>query len=70
VKSARINGVTHLIVNKVDVLEEVNCWKVKFNNELNDLGDKKTFTRFVNHVMTNKVESIKQIFLSESPEDI
>ena len=70
VRSARINGVTHLIVNKVDVLEEVNCWKVKFNNELNDLGDKKTFTRFVNHVMTNKVESIKQIFLSESPEDI
>jgi len=70
VKSARINGVTHLIVNKVDVLEEVDCWKVKFKNKLNDLKDKKEFTQFINHHMAHEVDSIKTIFLSESPEDI
>jgi adenylosuccinate synthase len=32
-KGANINGVTDLIINKVDVLREVNRWVVRYNND-------------------------------------
>lgn len=70
VRSARINGVTHLIVNKLDILEEVGIWKVKLNNETRVLKDKREFIQLVTEVMTSSVEPLKNIFYSTSPEDI
>ena len=70
VRSARINGVTHLIVNKLDILEEVGVWKVKLNNETRVLKDKREFIQLITEVMSKKVESLKNIFYSSSPEDI
>lgn len=31
-KAININGITHLVVNKMDVLKELNCWKVRYND--------------------------------------
>lgn len=70
VRSARINGVTHLIVNKLDILEEVGVWKVKLNNETRALKDKREFIQLITEVMSKKVEPLKNIFYSSSPEDI
>jgi len=70
VRSARINGVTHLIVNKLDVLEEVGVWKIKTNDRIEALSDKKEFIQFITEQMTRKTESIKNIYYSTSPEDI
>lgn len=70
VRSARINGVTHLIVNKLDILEEVGVWKVKLNNETRVLKDKREFIQLITEVMSKKVEPLKNIFYSSSPEDI
>ena len=33
-KGAKINGITHLIINKMDILRDVNAWRVRYNNEL------------------------------------
>lgn len=70
VRSARINGVTHLIVNKLDILEEVGVWKFKINDKVETLSDKKEFVQLITEIMTKKVESIKNIYYSTSPEDI
>ena len=70
VKSARLNGVTHLIVNKIDVLEEVGVWKFKMDGKLRELSSKTEFIQNITSQMTSKVESINRIFYSESPEEI
>lgn len=70
VRSARMNGVTYLIVNKLDILEKVGVWNVKVDNETRELGDKRDFIRFITEVMTKKVETLKNIHYSSSPEDI
>jgi adenylosuccinate synthase len=70
VRSARINGVTHLIINKVDVLEQVGVWKLKIGGELKTLSNKKEFIQTITSVMTQKTESVNRIMYSESPEDI
>lgn len=33
-KAIQINGVTSLIVNKMDVLKQLNCWKVRYDDEI------------------------------------
>ena len=70
VKSATINGVTDLIVNKMDVLEKANVWKLKLNGKLETCADKKQFIQTITSVMTQKTESVNRITYSESPEDI
>lgn len=70
VKSARLNGVTHLIVNKIDVLEEVGVWKLKMDGKIKELSSKTEFIQSITSQMTSKVESINRIFYSESPEEI
>jgi adenylosuccinate synthase len=70
VRSARINGVTHLIMNKLDVLEEVGVWKFKINNRVEAVSDKREFIQLVTELMTTKLNTIKNIYYSTSPEDI
>jgi adenylosuccinate synthase len=70
VRSARINGVTHLIVNKLDVLEEVGVWKVKANDRIEALSDKKQFIQLITEIMMKRVDTLRNIYYSTSPEDI
>jgi adenylosuccinate synthase len=70
VKSARINGVTHLIVNKVDVLDELNVWKVKKDGETLDLQSEKHFKNYIVDLLRKKVDTIRNVAFSGSPETI
>lgn len=47
IKAFRISGVTELIVNKMDVLQNVNCWKIISNNEVIDLQTEENFKLFL-----------------------
>lgn len=65
-KANLINDVNKLIVNKMDVLQQVNCWKVRFNDD--SILDLETEENFKNYLTTMfpKIE----IFFSYSPERI
>lgn len=69
-RSAIINGVTHLVVNKIDILEQVGVWKLKLNGEVQTLPSKKHFIQKITSVVTEKIPSVNRILYSESPEDI
>jgi adenylosuccinate synthase len=63
-KAIDINGVTCLIVNKMDILRKVNYWKViKDNNEI-DLKTEKNFKKFI------KKEVFHDVIFSDRPDRI
>lgn len=70
IRSAKINGVSHVVINKLDVLEEVGVWKLIHNKDLLDLENKSDFTRFVVNTVIKEVDTMKRVIMSESPEDI
>jgi adenylosuccinate synthase len=70
VKAARINGVTDLIINKTDVLQEVNSWKIYKDGKLFDFQDEDRFVDFVKHYLLSKCTNIEDVIFSYSPNDI
>lgn len=46
-KAIKMNGVNRLIVNKVDVLRQVDVWKAKVRGELLEFNDEKNFCAFL-----------------------
>jgi adenylosuccinate synthase len=70
VRSAKLNGVTHVVINKVDILEEVGTWKLVQDKQTVDLENKIQFTRHVSNYLFSQVETMKNIFFSESPKQI
>jgi adenylosuccinate synthase len=70
IKSCNINGVTHLIVNKMDILEEVGEFKlIKNKKELNFVDKEFYKIYFENEIKTN-CGLIREIIFSESYEKI
>lgn len=70
VRAIRVNGVTCLIVNKVDVLEEVGVWRVYVNGELRDLEDKRSFAEFLSRHIVKNCETVSSIKFSTTPDGI
>ena len=69
-RSAILNGVSHVVLNKVDILEKVNTWKVIKDKKIVDLKNKEEFTRTVSNSLIETVKTLKNIYFSESPKDI
>jgi len=71
-KAMDINGVTDLIINKVDVLREVGKWNLRsYKNDsiFLQLGTEKTWKQYVEKYLTATDPDLKVIF-SDSPERI
>ena len=69
-RSAKLNSVTDLIINKVDILEDVGVWKLVYEKNLLEFKDKIEFTRFITNTAVKEVETVKRFHFSESPKDI
>ena len=74
-KAANINGVTHLVVNKMDVLEEVNRWTVyDYTGTCRDDEAKVSFlgeVGFTNHIQQAfRNTTIDNFYFSRSPQEI
>lgn len=67
VKAARINGVTSLIVNKTDILQQLNIWKLYQNGELIDLESEDRFIYFVKQHILKNCPDVEDIVFSYSP---
>lgn len=70
IKAVRINGVSELIVNKTDILQEVNYWNVIVDGKVIDLGNEEVFKRVVGDTIIQNCESVGQIKFSFTPNDI
>jgi adenylosuccinate synthase len=70
VRAIRVNGVTTLIVNKVDILEEVGVWKVYVDGKLIDLESKQGFTDFLSRYIVQRCATVCSIKFSTTPDGI
>jgi adenylosuccinate synthase len=68
-KAIQLNGVTHLIVNKMDVLQELNAWNLYgLNDELINFRKEEDFKEHLEAFV--KLWGIKEVVFSYSPEVI
>jgi adenylosuccinate synthase len=68
--AANVNGVAELIVNKTDILQQVDTWKLYHNNKLVDLQQEDRFTEYVKHHLLKNCHTIDEVIFSYSPNGI
>jgi len=71
-KALNINGVTHLVINKMDVLQKVENWSVYKNGLKFSFREQGAFKDYITkHTMIdNRNNQVKQIHFSETPHSI
>ena len=69
-KSIKINGVTNLVVNKIDVLEQAKVFKLKDNGNLLTFNEKRLFKGFIVQELLKECPTLKEVSFSESPYEI
>jgi len=70
IKAANINGVSDLIINKTDILEQVDTWKLYKNNVLQNLKYEDKFLDFIRQEILNNCPAVEDVVFSYSPSDI
>jgi adenylosuccinate synthase len=66
IKAARINGVTHLVINKLDILTQVEM-KLYHNNKLHEFTLEEQFTSYIKDIIVQECEEIKEVVFSITP---
>jgi len=69
-KAININGVTNLVVNKIDVLEQTKSFKMIDNGNLLTFNDKRLFKGFIIQELLKCCPTLKEVAFSESPYEI
>ena len=63
-----ISGTTDLIISKTDVLEELNIYKLYYNNQIIVFENMQEMQQFIEHTLFNNCSSIlKNILFSNNP---
>jgi adenylosuccinate synthase len=70
IKAIRVNGVTHLITNKVDILKDVGTWQVISGGEIVKLSNEDEYKTFVTRKVVQSCESVQSIVFSSTPDGI
>jgi len=68
-KAARMNGVTKLVVNKIDVLNRAGVWKVREDQKVTSFKGPEPMKAFIRKRLGGMISS-KNIFFSESAETV
>jgi len=66
-KSIRMNGVNHLVINKLDILDKLDVWNVYYKDRVLDLKNKKNFE---NWICEKASELNVKIYFSYNPYDV
>jgi len=69
IKAININGVTNLIINKADVLEQVGVFKYVYNETLHEVSTLERFQEAVNFII-QKSSEVEKITWSMTPHGI
>jgi adenylosuccinate synthase len=67
-RACEVNDVTHLVISKMDVLQEVDVWKVICDGKILDMGNEENFKRMVNAYVNHKGN--RDIIFSYTPHGI
>ena len=70
IKACNINGVTELIINKLDVLVQVNKLSYYLNNDLHTVSDVEDFKNAIETEIFEKCPSVREVIFSVTPFDI
>lgn len=70
IKACNINGVTHLVVNKVDVLEQVGTFKLIHNGSERLFVDKEFFKIYFENIIKKSCGLVREVIFSESMDTI
>jgi adenylosuccinate synthase len=72
IKAININGVTDLIINKLDVLQDlnINVFKIYWKNELKSFDNSEDFISFVKKIINKNCLSVEKITFSVTPYEI
>jgi len=68
IESCKITGATHLIINKCDILEIVNQYRLYYGGRLVDFNSWYKMARFIDLVIATECTDIKSVIFSRSPE--
>lgn len=68
IKSINITGTTHLIISKIDVLENVGLYKFIFNGEIESFENIMDMKERINYLLNINCNLIIQIIYSNDPE--
>jgi len=69
-KAININGITHLVFNKVDVLEEIGRFALYQNGQKKEFNNVFNMEDFVEKSVTNNAQFIKEVHFSRTPHAI
>jgi adenylosuccinate synthase len=58
VKAIKLNGVTILVLNKIDILEQVNCFKLIQNGHILEFADSASFMSTIEHFVRPYVNDV------------
>jgi len=67
IRACNINGVTELIINKLDILEDAGSLKFYYNGELRNAHDIKYFQELVEMYILNECPSVMGVKFSVTP---
>ena len=70
IKASRINGASNIVMSKLDVLQEVQEWKLYKNGSLLDLKYEDKFKEFVKTNLLKNCQDLQEIVFSYSPSEI
>lgn len=70
IKAININGVTDLVINKIDILTELNIFKIYHENALYDFDNEEVFKYFIMYNIKSLCPTIENIIFSNNPHTI
>ncbi|CAB4143716.1 adenylosuccinate synthetase [uncultured Caudovirales phage] len=70
IKSIRLNGVTDLVVNKLDVLEQIDIFPLIYSDTLINFSSSDEFCKYFLQKITENCETIERITFSKTPHNI
>jgi adenylosuccinate synthase len=70
IKGSNINGVTKLIINKIDVLEKINYYCLIYLNEEIIFDSKLEFKNFIYQKIVEECPLIQEVIFSYTPYEI
>lgn len=68
--ASNINGVTDLIVNKVDILQQLEEWKLYSRNNLVDCKNEDKFEQIIKDTLFRSCPQLEEVIFSFSPNEI
>ena len=67
VKAINISGTTHLVISKIDILEQLNIYKLLYNSEIVTFDNVNNLIKYLNDLLICNCLFLKDIIYSNNP---